>query len=85
MVKSASGPEPVGESAEAAPLPAAANPRRGKGQKANKKRMAAVGAVDTIKPFVRSADEVIDEVLRKEAAGRRPRPTHKRVRAVTDD
>ena len=81
LVRSALGPEPAGEEAKAAPLPAAANPRRGKGQKANKKRMAAVGAVYTIKPFVRTGDEVIDEVMRKKAAERRPRPTHKRVRA----
>jgi hypothetical protein len=63
------------------PLPALANPRRGKGEKANKKKMAAVGAVYTIDPFVRTADEVIDEVMREEAAERRPKPTHKRVRA----
>jgi hypothetical protein len=77
LVKSALGPE----AAPAAPLPTAAKPRRGKGQKANKKRMAAVGAVYTIKPFARTADEVIDEVMRKKAGQRRPRPTHKRVRA----
>jgi hypothetical protein len=77
LVKSALGPEP----APAAPLPTAANSRRGKGQKANKKRMAAVGAVYTIKPFARTPDEVIDEVMRKKAAERRPQPTHKRVRA----
>ena len=58
-----------------------ANPRRGKGEKANKKKMAAVGAVYTIEPFVRTADEVIDEVMRKKAAERRPQPAHKRVRA----
>jgi hypothetical protein len=81
LVKSALGPDLAGESAPAASLPTAANPRRGKGQKANKKRMAAVGAVYTIKPFVRTADEVIDEVMRKKAAQRRPQPTHKRVRA----
>jgi hypothetical protein len=57
------------------------NHRRGKGEKANKKQMAAVGAVYTIKPFVRTADEVIDEVMRKEAQERRPRPQNKRVRA----
>ena len=63
------------------PLPKLANSRRGKGDKANKKKMAAVGAVYTIDPFVRTADEVIDEVLRKKAAKRRPKPAHKRVRA----
>ncbi len=55
--------------------------RRGKGEKANKKRMAAVGAVYTIEPFVRTTDEVIDELQRTKAKKRRPRPQHKRVRA----
>src|SRR3954453_1344533 len=55
--------------------------RRGKGEKANKKRMAAVGAVYTIDPFVRTTDEGIDELQRKKAGKRRPRPRHKRVRA----
>src|SRR3954465_15568733 len=63
------------------PLPALANPRRGKGEKANKKKMAAVGAVYTIEPFVRTADEGIAEVMRKKAAKRRPKPAHERVRA----
>jgi len=55
--------------------------RRAKGEKANKKQMAAVGAVYTIEPFVRTADDVIEEVMRKEARQRRPRPQNKRVRA----
>jgi hypothetical protein len=63
------------------PLPAPAHPRRGKGEKANKKKMAAVGAVYTIQPFARTADDVIDEVMRKEARQQRPRPQQKRVRA----
>jgi hypothetical protein len=63
------------------PLPAAASRRRGKGEKANKKKMAAVGAVYTIKPLVRTADDVVDEVEREEAAATRPTPSHKRVRA----
>ena len=53
--------------------------RRRKGEKANKKQMAAVGAVYSIAPFVRTPDEVIDEVQRRRAAGDRPRPQHKRV------
>lgn len=53
--------------------------RRGKGEKANKKQMAYVGAVYTIAPFVRSADDVLDEVLRHERARQRPTPQHKRV------
>ncbi len=78
LVRSALPPEP--ETA-GPPLAKLANKRRGKGEKANKKKMAAVGAVYTIDPFVRTADEVIDEVMRKKAAERRPEPAHKRVRA----
>jgi len=70
----------VGEVQETAP-PSGPHHRRGKGEKANKKRMAAVGAVYTIDPFVRTTDEVIDELQRKKAKKRRPRPQHKRVRA----
>jgi hypothetical protein len=55
--------------------------RRKKGEKANKKRMACVGSVYTIKPFVRTADDVVDEVMRKEARENRPKPQHKQVRA----
>jgi hypothetical protein len=69
------------EEATDAPSPARAKRRRGKGEKANKKKMAAVGAVYTIEPFVRTADDVIDEVMRKEAGARRPRPQNKRLRA----
>jgi hypothetical protein len=77
LVRSALPPDEATEN----PLPALANQRRGKGEKANKKKMAAVGAVYTIDSFVRTADEVIDEVMRKQAANRRPKPAHKRVRA----
>jgi hypothetical protein len=77
LVRTALPPEETTDT----PLPALANQRRGKGEKANKKRMAAVGAVYTIEPFVRTADDVIEEVLRKEARARRPRPQNKRVRA----
>src|SRR4051812_16209758 len=34
--------------------------RRTRGEKANKKQMACVGAVYTIEPFVRKADEILD-------------------------
>jgi hypothetical protein len=73
----------AGESQEAQETASSSGPhhRRGKGQKANTKRMAAVGAVYTIEPFVRSTDEVIDELQRKTARKRRPEPQHKRVRA----
>lgn len=53
--------------------------RRRKGEKANKKQMAAVGAVYSIAPFVRTADDVIDELARRERAADRPRPQHKHV------
>ncbi len=43
--------------------------------------MAAVGAVYTIEPFVRTSDDVIEEVMRKKARKRRPSPQNKRVRA----
>jgi hypothetical protein len=63
--------------------------RRRAGEKANKKRVAdfgelsraVVGACYTIQPFVRTAQEVVDEVMREQAKARRPRPIHKRVRA----
>jgi hypothetical protein len=56
--------------------------RRTKGEKANKKQRAGVGAVYSIEPFVREAEDIIDEVLRHEKAKRRPRPQHKHVWAA---
>jgi hypothetical protein len=53
--------------------------RRGKGEKANKKQMSYVGAVYSIDRFVRTADEVIDELQRRQRAVDRPQPCHKRV------
>src|SRR3954452_15318905 len=53
--------------------------RRTKGEKANKKQMACVGAVYTVEPFVRTADEILDEVLRDRRGVDRPEPTHKHV------
>jgi len=53
--------------------------RRTKGEKANKKQMACVGAVYTIEPFVRRAEDIIDEVLRDRKAEERPEPQHKHV------
>jgi hypothetical protein len=54
-------------------------PRRMKGEKANKKQMAYVGAVYSIDRFRRTAKEVVDELARKERAADRPRPQHKQV------
>src|SRR3954447_11461385 len=53
--------------------------RRTKGEKANKKQMACVGAVYSIEPFARKAEDIIDEVLRDQKAKQRPRPQHKHV------
>lgn len=53
--------------------------RRTKGEKANKKQMACVGAIYSIEPFVRKAEDILDEVLRDQKAKQRPRPQHKHV------
>jgi len=63
------------------PVEKAAGKRRKKGEKANKKQMAYVGAVYSIDRFCRTADDIIDDILRKDRASERPRPLHKRVRA----
>jgi len=52
-----------------------------KGQKPGKKKMACVGGVYSIEPFVRTADDVVDEVLRHKKQTERPRPQDKRLRA----
>lgn len=58
------------------------NPQRlKKGEKRNKKRMACVGAAYTINRFVRTPDEILNEMLHEKAEERRPRPQHKRIRA----
>lgn len=49
-----------------------------KGKKGTK-RMAYVGAVYSIDPFIRSADDVMDEMKRKRRAEDRPAPVGKRV------
>jgi len=61
--------------------PPAIRGRRKKGEKANKKRMACVGGVYTIDPFVRSPDDVVEEVLRDACKPHRPEPCHKQLRA----
>lgn len=61
--------------------PPALRGRRKKGEKANKKRMACVGGVYTIDPFVRTPEEVVEEVLRDARKPDRPKPCHKQLRA----
>ena len=60
--------------------------RRGKGKKANKKRMATVAAVFTQEPRVRTPEEVVESLFRtgprvvdEEDRSPRIRPEHKRV------
>lgn len=55
--------------------------RRKKGEKANKKRMACVGATYTINPFPRQAEDVVNDLFRKEQNEKRPEPLHKQMRA----
>jgi len=52
--------------------------RLGKGEKANKKQMAYVGAAYSVDRFVRTPADVLGE-LRGDEAAVRPRPRHKRV------
>jgi hypothetical protein len=53
-----------------------------KGEKNGQKRMACVGGVYSVAPFPRTAEEVLDEILRKEKQNVRPEPQNKRLRAV---
>jgi hypothetical protein len=54
---------------------------RPEGQRANQKRMATVGAVYTIDPYVRTAEDVVAALFRDAdyEAPPRPKPCHKRV------
>jgi hypothetical protein len=53
-----------------------------KGEKNGQKRMACVGGVYSVAPFRRTAEEVVNEILRKEKQTQRPKPQNKRLRAV---
>lgn len=53
--------------------------RRGKGEKANQKQMACVGAAYSVDRYVRTADDILDEVFREQRATGRPRPQNKRL------
>lgn len=56
--------------------------RLGKGEKRGQKRMACVGGVYSVAPFRRTAEDVVDEILRNEKQTERPEPQNKRLRAV---
>ena len=68
------------------PLPVEAGPtattkpkRLKKGEKRTRKQMAYVGAVYSIAPFKRTADDILNELRRKERQTDRPRPQNKQV------
>ena len=64
------------------PQPQPKRKRLKKGEKNGQKRMACVGGVYSVAPFRRTADDVLDEILRKEKQSQRPKPQNKRLRAV---
>ncbi len=64
--------------------PAAGGPggrRRKKGKKANRKGRACRGAVHPIEPFVRTADDIVEELLNRSRQSGRPVPQNKLLRA----
>lgn len=63
-------------------LAAAASPQAKRlkpGEKRTRKQMAYVGAVYSIAPFVRTPEEIVNELRRKERQADRPRPQNKQV------
>ncbi len=67
---------------EGIPVPrssASSPPDQGDSSHPGKKQMAYVGAVYSIAPYVRTAEEVVDEVCRRKRAPERPRPVQKHL------
>lgn len=70
--------------------PAIQDHQRRRGPKPDRKKMATVGAVYSVDPFVRSPEEVVEALFRNpqedcgrdDSKRRRPRPCHKRMRAM---
>jgi hypothetical protein len=58
--------------------------RLSRGEKSNRKRMAQVASIYTIDPFTRTPEEVVNELARRQAYQRRPRPKDKRVWASVE-
>jgi hypothetical protein len=65
-------------SAETSPPPPKRK-RLGRGEKRTRKQMAYVGAVYSIAPFVRTAEEVVNDLRRQERQQDRPRPQNKQL------
>lgn len=63
------------------PCAVARGQRRKKGEKPNKKKMACVGGVYSIWPFVRTVDDIMDELQNEQTQKGRPRPCDKHLRA----
>jgi hypothetical protein len=59
-----------------------ATKRLGRGQVKNRKQIACVGAIYSIAPWKRTADDVLHELTRQQAPSQRPRPHNKRVQAT---
>jgi hypothetical protein len=53
--------------------------RFGRGEKRTRKQMAYVGAVYSIAPFARTADDILDDLRRRQCQAERPRPQNKRL------
>ena len=62
-------------------VPRTPRKRLKKGEKNGQKRMACVGGVYSVAPFRRTAEDVVNEILRKEKQPERPEPQNKRLRA----
>jgi hypothetical protein len=68
------------EEAATAQRPQGTSPEQaGSSRLVSKKQMAYVGAVYSIAPFVRTSQDVIDEVRRRKRSPQRPRPVEKHV------
>ena len=74
----ASGRAP--SSCVSAPSPTdSSRPSTNGAKRQGKKQMAYVGAVYSLAPFLRTAEDVVDEVRRRKRRADRPRPQHKHV------
>lgn len=62
--------------------PAESKVRLARGEKRSRKKEATVAAVYTIDPYVRTVDDIVGEIVDKQAQPPRPRPQTKHVRAT---